>query len=359
MSLKEKFMLKTVLGNTALTLEAKAGESILIKDIHIYSPSAAKYLTISIDKTTVGYFRTGSVLGGHLTIPNLPNRHAHDFKISSAAITTPLNQELYDANGQAQLIAAIVTENIATDNKLLKRLTQFASIGSPPTSILAYLAKTEVFKGYPVGEGQVVTFAGVNEANAIQLVEYEVYDAGDILPTDENGSESAEYFFINYGRPGAAITAGTSTIYNTLQSPPEFPDFPYAKDVPANYEIDIVGVLASSIKDYDNVTDFTRTAYLKFIKDRITLFDDDKNGILHAGEGVAEVAQTIVAEGYSLIGNHSEVDHRPPLMFREPLIFRGGEELGVYLTTTESTSPGSIGVTYSEIGLIEKVRKLG
>lgn len=359
MGVREPYMVKTVLGNNALTLEAKADESILVKNIQIYSPTAEKYLTISTDKTTVGFFRTSGVLGGHLSLPYLPLRHSHDFKASDTMITTPVNPELYDAHGGAPGSAALVTETGIADNTILKSLPQFASIGTPQKTLLKYLFEREIFKGYPIQEGQIMTLSGVAEANAIQIVTYEVGDAGDYQKNQENGSEAAEYFFVNYGRVTGNLTTAGSTIYDVLQSPAEFPDFPYNQVVPAKVEIDVLGVLASCVLDWDAATDFTYTQYLKFIKDRITLFDDDKNGLLIQGGGIADAAATLVGEGYSLIGNYSNIDTRKPFMFPNPLLFGSGDELGIYMTVAASTSAGIITPTYAEIGLIEKVKVIG
>jgi len=64
-----------------------------------------------------------------------------------------------------------------------------------------------------------------------------------------------------------------------------------------------------------------------------------------------------IGRGVSLIGNFSDTDIKPPLMFPTPLKFTAGEELGVYLTTTAGAAqaasdlaPGDV-----EIGLIERV----
>ncbi|MQY78064.1 MAG: hypothetical protein GH151_02545, partial [Bacteroidetes bacterium] len=57
---------KTVIGNTDLELEAKTGQGLLIKNIMIFDPTL-NYITVSISKTTVGYFRVGGGLGSHLS----------------------------------------------------------------------------------------------------------------------------------------------------------------------------------------------------------------------------------------------------------------------------------------------------
>lgn len=89
------------------------------------------------------------------------------------------------------------------------------------------------------------------------------------------------------------------------------------------------------------------------------LFDEDRNGILFlARSAVADGAQDLKAEGFSLVGNYSEYDDNPPLIFPAPITFRGGDELNLYLTTIKGGSGQVITVDEHEICLIEKVRRM-
>jgi len=66
MALKAQNMYKTVIGNTDLSLTAGPDESFRVKDIFIANPGS-NYLTVYIEKATVGYFRIGGTLGNHRT----------------------------------------------------------------------------------------------------------------------------------------------------------------------------------------------------------------------------------------------------------------------------------------------------
>lgn len=195
----------------------------------------------------------------------------------------------------------------------------------------------------------------------MQVVIYEEYDAGDIKETDPNGAKSTEYFFINYGRVAAAVVSTADTIFSIVQSPAEFPDFPFGDVVPAKTNIEIIAILASDVVDDRGSNDTMATEYLKLIRERVTLFDDDKNGILLKGiVGITDaVAQ--FARGLSLIGNFSDVDGKPPLFFDPPLLFTPGEELGIYITTTagSSQSASDLAAADLEIGLVERIRVAG
>jgi len=62
MALIEPFMIKTEMGlgaDDVVELEAKTGESLLVKDV-IIRASTDEYVVLEIDKTTVGFFRVDS-----------------------------------------------------------------------------------------------------------------------------------------------------------------------------------------------------------------------------------------------------------------------------------------------------------
>lgn len=358
MALKNKYMIKVVRGNTNLELEADPGESFLVKDIFIYNP-ASNYITVKIEKTTVGYFRVGGTLGSHLPFPLLKAKHSHDWKTTS---NTP-----GDVTSFAQLAnaggAAVATGNMIgslSASTTYRRVNQLEQVLRPSRTILGYLAKLGIFKGYPVATGQKLLIEGAAQTGAIQAVVYERYDEGDIKPDMENGSEANTYIFLNYGNCGGNVNKTGDSIYNTSKSPAEFPDFPFGKDVPAGHRISLIGILGSDFAPKENDgTDYILTRYLKLIKEREVLFDEDKNGILF--EAIHKTAlgnMDMVGEGISLIGNYSDVDGREPLIFPEPLVFNEGEELAVYLTTEKGGSGQNIAIDEHEIALILKVEKI-
>ena len=364
MGLQEKFMVRQTLENKDLTLKAKVGQSLLVKDIIIANPAAHAvdldyYLELSIDKDTVGFFRVGGNLGSHLPLALGNLTHSHALEHNNTDIGgSPVIAGITNALG-----VDIVTIGI---NELDGAATEHANVikyGSVPVkeTLLALLGRLGLFKGYPIAEGQELTLTRVKQADCLQMIIYERYDAGDIKKSDPNGTEAAEYLFINYGRVAAAITTSVSTVFKVVKSPPYFPDFPFGDIVPAKTEIDILGILFSDVVDDRSADDTMNTDYLKLVRGRETLFDDDKNGILVKGLIGTTDAEAQFARGYSLIGNHSSIDGKLPMLFDPPLTFTPGEELGVYITTTAgaSQSASSLAVADLEIGLIERVRRIG
>ena len=375
MGLINPFLVKTVIGDTELSIKADPGESFLIKDIMVYNP-ASDYCTLMIDRTTVGYFRIGGPLGSHL--PFLPGRsspvmptHEHTALellaadgIRDVAANDDM-QKLRDGKGAAVDTAEICTGGAATGAKTasIPTSTDVVIGGQVPHSLhktlLAYMIEKGIMAGYPIAVGETFTLSGIKQANAIQLVIYERHEAEDMKAEAPNGSKSEEYVFINYGNAGGNITTVTSTEYTTSKNPAEFPDFPFGKVVPAKTKIELLSLLASDFAPSENDgSDQIWTKYINMIADRITLFDEDRNGLLLLGPSGTNVgSRNRVGEGRSLAGNYSDIDLRLPLNIPGGLVYGAGDELGVYLTTDGAGTPKTIDIYEGEIAFIQKVKR--
>ena len=222
------------------------------------------------------------------------------------------------------------------------------------------LTKKGIFKGFPVATGQTFTVTGAKQASAIQMVIYEIYDPADIKADIENGTLAEEYVFVNYGNCGASVKTAADHLLNTSKNPAEFPDFPFGNVVPANYEMDILGILGSPFAPKENDgTNYSYTKYLKLVKDRTTLFDEDRNGLLFLQKTItAKGNMDAIAEGYTMIGNYSDVDGKEPMMFPEPLKFVAGDELNTYITLDAGGTKKNLAIDEHEVALITKVRRV-
>ena len=375
MGLINPYLIKTVIGDTELSIKADPGESFLIKNIMIYNP-VADYVTLMIDRTTVGYFRVGGPLGSHLpfipgrTAPALPT-HEHTALEMTAADTltaisaTDVSQEIKDGKGAAIDLmgvrigasgTTVKTASIPTSTNVILG-GQVPQIGQK--TLLSLMLDRGIMNGYPIAVGETFKMSGVKQAGCIQLVIYEQYEEDDMKSEMLNGSKSAEYIFVNYGNAGADISTVTSTEYGTSKNPAEFPDFPFGKVVPAKTKIELLDILASDFAPEDNDgSDQIWTTYIKMIAERVTLFDDDRNGLLLLGPSGTNVGSRVrVGEGQSLIGNYSDVDARLPLEIPGGLSYAAGDELQVYLTTEGAGTPKQISITEGEIAFIEKVTR--
>lgn len=318
MGLVNEYMVKNAIGKTAgqsLELEADPGQSFLVKNILIGNNDATM-ADITVDKAMVGRYRTAKALGNHLSFPY-----------------------------------GMVTPDDAAESFILK----------PRQTILEYLGDLGVFKGFPIAEGQkmVISPAVAAEYLGDVLIEYEEHEGGGITSEMENGSESTEYMVINYGDVGSAITTAGDYLLDTQNSPTEFPAFPFAKVVPAKTEIDLIAILASEAYDWDDSTHISYTKYLKLVKERTVLFDDDRNGLLFKGDasGATDV-KTTFGQGVSVIGNYSDVDIKKPYILPTPMTFGPGEELNIYLTSGIVSNAASIAQAGTEVGLVMKIRRV-
>lgn len=294
MALKYANQIKTVQGNKDLELTPRDNESILVKNIFVDTP-ANNYAAIRIAQTNVGYWRVGGTLGNHLA---------------------PLVQD---------------ESNMSLFGKLVNK---------------------EIFRPYPVGNGETFSIDNVAQASATQIVIYDIYDANDITPDMPNGSKHKELDYISYGRNTASISDGDNE-YNVLQNTGQFPKFPWKSEVPQNREFIIHGICFSDFGcTSGSASNKHTTQYLKFYRDQIFLFDiEDLNGLPYIGSAPASDGDNI-GTNISIGGNYDDVDERPFYLFPEPIIFTPGENLDIYLETSVDAGSANLAVTDTELGLI-------
>lgn len=299
MAMKEPYMIKTLEGAGDLTLVAKPEESLRIIDIQVDTPASA-YATAKVEKATCGYFRVGGTLGNHL----------------------------------AQ-----------------------APAGSFKDTLLTALFKLGLWRGIPIASGEKFILTGVGQAGSLQKVVYEIYDAADMKPDMPNGSKGKEYDLLNYGRL-AAFLAGENA-YTVQQNPTEYPGFPYVENVPANKEITIFGMAFSDVARRSGAgANQQQSRFVKFVKDREVLFDEDRLGI--PSHGLMPAADGVnVGKGTGNFGNYNNIDERQVRLFPKPLVFKTGEALDIYLNTQLVLGAVNLTATDTEIALIERVASMG
>lgn len=309
MPLKSRDQVKTVLGATVLQLSADPGESILIKGIKIYSQNGT-YAILKTEKTTVGYFRIDETYGNHLAFPSL-------------------------------------------------RSFNLTILPAYPKNLLDLLWGLGIFKGYPVAEGESFILSGAEGATDIKSVIYDIYDSEDMKNTDPNGSKSPEYLLVNYGDTGAVIDAAQDTLFDNPLNPVEFPSFPFGDDVPAKHQITIHAILGGEVAVTNATPAITiYSTYLKLVKDREVLFDEDRNGLPYDFSLAYGSVGTKRGGGKSVIGDFTQIDPRPPYIFSEPMVFDSGDELNIFITTVEPVEGTSIPLLFQVIGLVETVKRI-
>ena len=116
----------------------------------------------------------------------------------------------------------------------------------------------------------------------------------------------------------------------------------------------------------DAAADYMVTDYVKLVKDREILFDEDRNGIPFRSATKGEVG-TFYDCTLSLIGacvsvdpndndaNATNIAYQEPLYFDEPLHFISGEELGVFITVRIGGSGTTLPAGTIDLAAILKV----
>lgn len=354
MAIKSRRNFKTVLGTADLTLSAKTGESLLIKDVRIFEPMAV-YANFLIQRTSVGFFRVSGLLGNHLHFRPGRASHSHDWYFGSIEATMGDAGAFIENAGEVDTAVAL-TQAVADANyERVPHMTETPS--SFAGTLLEYLGNKGIFKGFPVAEGETFTIELVTGATAVKVVEYEIHDAGDITNEMENGSNSKTYMFINYGDTGADLQATAETVLNESNNPTEYPNFPFGGVVPAGQKMELIGVLASDIAPAANVTGTaTYTDFLKFMKGREVLFDEDHNGLLYMARYLDPPgAVNMIGEGYAVGGNFTESDIKQPFIFDPAMVFDEGEELSVFWHVIYEGAGSVISQALQEVGLILRI----
>lgn len=278
--LKQTNCVKHKLNTEGLTLEADVGESFLVKAIYIGRCTSDAYLTVKIDNFSVGYWLVKGKAGNQLG-------------------TQRLEYSGYN---------------------LMDRLVKK---GLPFT--------------YPIAEGQKLVLGALDGIGTMVVV-YDIYDAGDIRSDMVNGTQCKTFGFIQYMRESAVIAASGDLLLDTSITPAEFPDFPAGRAVPARMSIKLHGIHGNPVADATSTDNLFYSTYLKLVRERETLFDEDRNGIPFLGDSTATGAasylkpETIIGQCGEMSGGLSMYNSRDPLWFDPPLTFLSGEELLVYLT---------------------------
>jgi hypothetical protein len=295
---------KSALNTAGLTLQADVGESFLVKAIYVGTVTTAGYLAIKVDNFSVAYYRVAGKRGNEL-------------------------------GGQ--------------------RMNYFAK------NLMKLLVNRGLPFAIPIAEGQKLTLPILDGAGSMQVI-YDRYTAGDIKATDPNGTQSRRQGFIQYMNASAVLAASGDLLLDTSLTPAEYPNFPAGDVVPSKMSILLHGIEGSPFADAVSGSNLFYTTYLKMIRDRQVLIDEDRNGIIFLGYSAASGAADY-GHVQSLIGSIGEqpdavgdMKWDEPLWFTPPLKFVSGEELLIYLSIVKvgtHTMPTGL----PDIGLILEVNR--
>ena len=301
--LRQANCIKRTASGSKVSLYADAGECFLIKNVIFGHTDTSGYPVFRVDRKTVGCYRGGAPGVSHLG-------HADDTYIV--------------------------------------------------TNLMEWLTSKGVNVTIPIAEGQTFTVERTGDTGDVTII-YDTYDAGDIRAEMENGSDAKEYNFVQYMTAAAALDEDGDHELSVSLSPAEFPDFPCGKVVDARHAIDVLGIAGQPVSEKGATSGYTTSQYIKFIKDREILFDEDRDGIPFMSPNSASTTAEYITDE-SLIGDCvavgadlSNPSHGLPLLFDPPLHFESGEELLVYLHVNWTTD-GSLAVDDVRVALILHVK---
>lgn len=300
--LRQANCIKRAADSAAFALQADAGESFLVKRVLFGPTQTTGYPVFRVDRKTVGCYRGGAIGISHL---------GHQ------------------------------------DDTFL------------PLNLMDFLTEKGINVTIPIAEGQTFTIDRPDDTGDVVVV-YDMYDAADILATMPNGSAAKEYTFIQYMTASAALESLGDHLLDVSLSPAEFPDFPCGKVVPARQKIDILGIVGAPVSKGDAAAGYTTAQYIKLVKDRETLFDEDRNGIpFMAVNETGAVAKyqtdfSLIGDCVSVGADLADPSYGLPLLFDPVLSFASGEELLVYLTCTYNAS-GTVAVAEVRVAMIMHV----
>ncbi len=303
--LRKAFNVKHSLAANSVTLTPNTGEGFKVTNIHC-TPNAAvtEFLTIQIDRMTVGYIHVGTGI-----LNQLPLQESSE---SMVTIFDQLKFKGYDLS-------------------------------------------------YPIPDGSTLTITAANNWARLSI-DYEIWDTNDIKSTDLNGSASKEYIFLQYGSYDTAITAAGTYTLNKVHNPVEFPNFPFGDPVPSKATMEVLGIgcPAHIMSGATYATDWVASTYLRLYKEREVLFDEDRNGLLIFADTAVPGANTTMYydSSFSELPYGGLGTYKPLRILPQPLLFGANEELSVQMTIVLAASGATMAASAMYVCMPIRVKRL-
>jgi len=266
-------MVESTSGTTALTLEARSGESLLVKSIdNTAAASAAESISISIDRKRIMQFV---------------------------------------APATWNLLANLFPTGYHSIESVLRSLGLLAPI--------------------PVAEGETLEITAPGASDYLS-VEYDVYDAGDIKSGLHNGSNGQSYDLIQVvSNSGVRATAGDLALdQSDLDS--LFPAFPGGSVVPARTTMTLKALFGCPVTKGTGAANGEYTTKIKLLKDRSDILDKDLLGIDYLGSVAHTAATTVYGAVAGRISTNVAFVKPRVFVFDTPPVFEAGSELNVFAT---------------------------
>jgi hypothetical protein len=300
MGLRNPNMVETTTGTTDLELEMSSQESALVKSIRWHEPDGvAEDLKLTIDRKSV-------------------------LQIKAPAGWRVCGGKRYD--------------------------------GYMP--ICDVLAEHGLWPYIPLGSGQKLTLTGGTANDVIEVV-YDLYDADDMRPDMDNGSASSRFPLIQFVSNSSIVTSAGDWELDQSDLDAEFIDFPGGKTVPGNTRMEMLALFGAAASKGTGAAHSQDVERLKFLRDRVALFDDDLAGIYYQGD----VSVTAADVAYkTIVGRMSAgLQYIPPaiIVFPTPLVFHAGDEMNIFAVVDEENAGGDFAAGEIVLGMLFDVHRLG
>jgi len=308
MALKEPLMVKYVEVTNATSvslLTPKVTEGYKVKSLQLTAdvsdtPGNPAFCKIKIDMTTIGYYRVGSTEGNHLRWERRASR-----------------------------------------------------VGS----LFTYLVREGIFPPIPLQQGETLILEFSSAYTGGILVEYEIYDAGDVNNTAPLGSKSNELYYVLYGTNQNVISASGYFELTAVRNPVEFPQAPFGDKVLPNQTLEIIACLAQDVGRYETGPKTIITTGLRFVLNNKELFNDLGSGFLLKGSAPSSAGYDYGA-GISYFNPHKYGDVNPVKLFPTRLTLQPFDELKV-LIGVDASGGSTFPVNTIDVPLVVHLKRGG
>jgi len=208
----------------------------------------------------------------------------------------------------------------------------------------------------PLGEGQTLGITAPGAGHYIQVV-YDLYEGGDVTPSEPNGSQSSTYrLFQQISNSGVRATAGDLAL-DQSDIDAVFPAFPGGESVPAKTTMTLLALYGSGYSRGTGAANGEYTTYLKMLKDREDILDQSLTGMVLLGDASYTTASVDVDTHAGLLWTGTANFIEPSLyVFDPPIDFTAGEELNVYMTLARTGAGGDFVAGDLHLGMIFDVQ---
>lgn len=288
MALRYVHQIKRITASGGGTLQADQDESFLIRGIYCNPSSNDDYITVYVQGTAVGKFRVKGLSGNHLAYPAMQVNQAYE--------------------------------------GVVPNLFEYArSIGFP--------------LDIPIASGETLTISRYAETGDVCVL-YDVFDAGDIRPDQDNGSRANKRRYIHYGTNTSAITSSPAGVNKSLIWSGGS-GFPFDGSSVAERNIyRVKAILGCPCTGGDGSANKGYTTHLVLISDNNYLFDEDRNGLPFLSDSSYTTDATGYKEVASVIGALTAEHPKPALVLDPPLEFPEGKQLTVQVRVSSAAADG-------------------